>query len=178
MGNQVKPARFLLAGIGYGQLHCIGHALLPSDPHRNFGEGLDTGSYNYIKGCTWVREFGYMVPNILEGCFEVQVSRYVLRYILGGVYILKYVLRYMLRYKFWGMFWGVCVCVHFKVSFEVQVLRYILRYVLRYISRYKFQGYISWGTSFWGTFFEVQVLRYILRYKFWGTFCSTQWPQI
>ena len=27
------------------------------------GEGLDMGSYNYIKGCTWVREFRYMVPN-------------------------------------------------------------------------------------------------------------------
>ena len=29
------------------------------------GEGLDTGSYNYIKGCTGVREFGYTVPNIV-----------------------------------------------------------------------------------------------------------------
>ena len=27
-------------------------------------EGLDMESYSYIKGCTWVREFGYMVPNI------------------------------------------------------------------------------------------------------------------
>ena len=38
MGNQVKPVRFLLAGIGYGQLHCVGHALSPSDPCRNFRE--------------------------------------------------------------------------------------------------------------------------------------------
>ena len=37
MGNQVKPARFLLAGTGYGWLHCVGHVLSPSDPHRNFG---------------------------------------------------------------------------------------------------------------------------------------------
>ena len=63
MGNQVKPVRFLLAGIGYGLLHCVGHALSPNDPCRTSGEGLDTESYNYIKGCTWVREFGYTVPN-------------------------------------------------------------------------------------------------------------------
>ena len=37
MGNKVKPVRFLLAAIGYGQLHCIGHVLSPSDPCRNFG---------------------------------------------------------------------------------------------------------------------------------------------
>ena len=37
MGNQVKPARFPLAGTGYGGLHCVGHVLSPSDPHRNFG---------------------------------------------------------------------------------------------------------------------------------------------
>ena len=27
------------------------------------GEGLDMESYNYIKGCTWVREFRYTVPH-------------------------------------------------------------------------------------------------------------------
>ena len=37
MGNQVKPARFLLAGIGYGWLYCVGHVLLLSAPCRNFG---------------------------------------------------------------------------------------------------------------------------------------------
>ena len=37
MGNQVKPVRFLLADIGYGWLHCAGHALSPIDPRRNFG---------------------------------------------------------------------------------------------------------------------------------------------
>ena len=52
MGNQVKPVRFLLAGTGYGWLHCVGHALLPIDTHGTLGEGLDMGSCNYIKGCT------------------------------------------------------------------------------------------------------------------------------
>ena len=38
MGNQVKPVRCLLAGVGHGGLHCVGHALLPSDPCRTSGE--------------------------------------------------------------------------------------------------------------------------------------------
>ena len=38
MENQVKPVRCLLAGIGHGWLHCIGHALLPNAPCRTSGE--------------------------------------------------------------------------------------------------------------------------------------------
>ena len=38
MGNQVKSVRCLLAGIGHGWLHCIGHALLPNAPRRTLGE--------------------------------------------------------------------------------------------------------------------------------------------
>ena len=38
MGNQVKPVRCLLAGIGHSWLHCIGHALLPNAPCRTLGE--------------------------------------------------------------------------------------------------------------------------------------------
>ena len=38
MGNQVKPVRCLLAGIGHGWLHCIGHALSPNAPCRTSGE--------------------------------------------------------------------------------------------------------------------------------------------
>ena len=38
MGNQVKPVRCLLAGVGHGWLHCIGHVLSPSDPCRTSGE--------------------------------------------------------------------------------------------------------------------------------------------
>ena len=37
MGNQVKPVRFLLAGIGYGQLHCVGHVLSPSATQAQAG---------------------------------------------------------------------------------------------------------------------------------------------
>ena len=69
MGNQVKPVRFLLAGIGYGWLHCIGHVLFPVSCCPvilvgTLGESLRMGSCNYIKGCTLVREFGYTVPNM------------------------------------------------------------------------------------------------------------------
>ena len=38
MGNQVKPVRCLLAGIGHGWLHCIGHVLSPNAPCRTLGE--------------------------------------------------------------------------------------------------------------------------------------------
>ena len=38
MGNQVKPVRCLLAGIGHGWLHCVGHALLPNAPCKTLGE--------------------------------------------------------------------------------------------------------------------------------------------
>ena len=38
MGNQVKPVRCLLASIGHGSLHCIGHALLPNAPCRTLGD--------------------------------------------------------------------------------------------------------------------------------------------
>ena len=50
MGNQVKPVRFLLAVTGYGRLHHVGHVLSPVVLIGTSGEGLDTGSYNYIKG--------------------------------------------------------------------------------------------------------------------------------
>ena len=46
MGNQVKPAGFLLAGTGL-DMHSHPVILIGT-----LGEGLDTGSYNYIKGCT------------------------------------------------------------------------------------------------------------------------------
>ena len=46
MGNQVKPVRFLLAGTG---LDMCGHPVILVGAS---GEGLDMGSYNYIKGCT------------------------------------------------------------------------------------------------------------------------------
>ena len=38
MGNQVKPVRCLLAGIGHGWLHCIGHVLSPNAPCRTSRE--------------------------------------------------------------------------------------------------------------------------------------------
>ena len=38
MGNQVKPVRHLLASIGHGWLHCIGHALSPNAPCRTLGD--------------------------------------------------------------------------------------------------------------------------------------------
>ena len=64
MGNQVKPVRCLWAGVGHGWLHCIGHAL-SSMLLVGLWEMPGYGILNYIKGCTWVREFGYMVPNII-----------------------------------------------------------------------------------------------------------------
>ena len=38
MGNQVKPVRHLLASIGHGCLHHIGHALSPNAPCRTLGD--------------------------------------------------------------------------------------------------------------------------------------------
>ena len=38
MGNQVKPVRYQLAGVGHGLLHCIGHVLSPNAPCRTSGE--------------------------------------------------------------------------------------------------------------------------------------------
>ena len=38
MGNQVKPVGCLLASIGHGWLHRIGHALLPNAPCRTLGD--------------------------------------------------------------------------------------------------------------------------------------------
>ena len=38
MGNQVKPVRCLLASIGHGCLHCVGHALSPNAPCRTLGD--------------------------------------------------------------------------------------------------------------------------------------------
>ena len=38
MGNQVMPVRCLLASIGHGWLHCIGHALSPNAPCRTLGD--------------------------------------------------------------------------------------------------------------------------------------------
>ena len=38
MRNQVKPERCLLASIGHGWLHCVGHALLPHAPCRTLGD--------------------------------------------------------------------------------------------------------------------------------------------
>ena len=38
MGNQVKPVRYLLASIGHGWLHRIGHVLSPNAPCRTLGD--------------------------------------------------------------------------------------------------------------------------------------------
>ena len=38
MGNQVKPVRCLLASIGHGWLHRVGHVLLPNAPCRTWGD--------------------------------------------------------------------------------------------------------------------------------------------
>ena len=38
MGNQVKPVRCLLASIGHGSPHCIGHVLSPNVPCRTLGD--------------------------------------------------------------------------------------------------------------------------------------------
>ena len=38
MGNQVKPVGCLLASIGHGWLHHIGHAQSPTAPCRTLGD--------------------------------------------------------------------------------------------------------------------------------------------
>ena len=38
MGNQVKPVRHLLASIGHGWLHCVGHVLSPHALCRTLGD--------------------------------------------------------------------------------------------------------------------------------------------
>ena len=49
MGNQVKPVRCLLAGIGYSWLHCVGHALSPNAPCRTLGDARIWGPEIILK---------------------------------------------------------------------------------------------------------------------------------